>query len=244
MANRTLIILAASLFALTVLVRAPARWLLAAAPHEVICTLPQGSIWSGSCNQLRVSATELTDVSWTMHAVPLLLAHLDVDLRSGDARARGMARVSYRLGGAVRLRDVELDLPVDSGLLPLFPNGWSGQLQLALSQVDWGEGRLKAIRGTATVHALQQQIPLMPCGNFELRFAEAPAPDGAISGTLRDLGGPLSVAGTLLVRNGAEYELNGLVSTRSEATADLVKVIGFLPTDAQGRSTFSVAGTF
>lgn len=245
MSNRALITLAATLFALTVLWRAPARWLVAAAPRSIECQVPSGSVWSGACGRLQAPGMALTDVSWTLHPWSLALGRLDLELHSGDARAPARARVWVTPGGKLTLQDLHAELPVDAGFLPLFPPGWSGQVQLALDGMEFEHGRLAGLRGTAVARSLAQLQPAMPFGSYELRFDGASRTDGAIVGALRDLGGPLAVTGTLTIRNGREYELNGSAAARPEATGELAKAVEFLgPADAQGRRSYSLAGSF
>jgi hypothetical protein len=248
MRPRTLVILAAALFALTVLLRAPAAWVLAAAPAAIECRTPAGSVWHGACGQLRVPGAVLDGIGWRLHFWPLLLGRLELELRSADARAPGTVRLTRAPGGRLELRDLRADLPLDAGLVPLFPAGWSGQLRLALGSVEFSNGRLAGVRGTVTARSLAQRSPAMPFGSYELDFAPVPeraaGRAGPISAQLRDLGGPLAVTGTLTIR-GSEYELSGLVSTRAEASADLAKAVGFLgPADVQGRRAFTLGGTF
>ena len=58
-------------------------------------------------------------------------------------------------------------------------------------------------------------------------------------------GGPLAVTGTLTIRSGHDYELEGLAAARPEATPELAKAVEFLgPADPQGRRAYSLAGTF
>jgi hypothetical protein len=96
-----------------------------------------------------------------------------------------------------------------------------------------------------TARSVAQIHPAMPFGSYELRFDDAPRNDGAIAGQLRDLGGPLAVSGTLLVRNGNEYQLSGLAAARAEANPELAKAVEFLgPSDPQGRRQYSLAGSF
>jgi general secretion pathway protein N len=245
MSNRALVTIAVILFVLTVLVRAPARWLLAASPRSIACQEPSGSMWSGACSRLQAPGVALADVSWRLHPLSLALGRLELELRSADPRAPARALLSLRAGGRLDLRDLRAELPVDAGFLPLFPPGWSGQVQLALDAVELDHGRLAALRGTAVARSLAQQRPAMPFGSYELRFDGALGAGGAIVGALRDLGGPLAVSGTLTIRNGHEYELTGLAAARPEATAELAKAVEFLgPADAQGRRTYSVAGSF
>lgn len=245
MSNRRLAILALALFALTVLARAPARWLLAFAPRSIECQLPAGSVWQGECARLRAPGLELAALSWRLHPWSLLRGRLELAVQSADPRAPGAATIAAGFGDTLSVRDLRADLPLDSGFLPLFPAGWSGQVRLALELVEFKAGRLGALRGTAAASSLAQKNPAMPFGSYELQFAGATRADGAIVGALRDTGGPLAVSGTLTIRNGHDFELEGLAAARPEATPELAKAVEFLgPADPQGRRAYSLAGTF
>jgi hypothetical protein len=247
MSTRALVTLATLLFAFTVLLRAPARWLLAVLPTTIECHGPAGSLWHGSCAQLQLPSGALSQVSWALHPWALLLGRLEADLHSADAHAEGSARASLRLGGRLRLTQLHARLPIDGGYLPVFPAGWTGQVELALDALELRSGRLVAIEGTVTARSVARRNPPMPFGSFELRFAPGPTSgdDAAIRGELRDLGGPLAVSGTLSIRNGHEYLLSGLVAARPEADAELTKIIEYIgPPDAQGRRAFPLEGSF
>jgi Type II secretion system (T2SS), protein N len=246
--RRALLILMALLFAVTVLLRAPARWLLSALPAGVECRAPEGSLWQGGCGRLQIPGAALDAVSWSLHAWPLLRGHLDVDVQSADAQAPGTARVSLGFGGLRSLSGLHANLPVESGRLPLFPAGWTGRLGLAFDTIEFEAGRITLIEGTATARELAQRDPPLSFGSYELRFApnaQSSAPDDApIRGELRDLDGPLSVSGTLMIRNGREYVLAGLVAARPAAGAELAKAVEYFPIDAQGRRSFKLEGSF
>jgi general secretion pathway protein N len=253
MSARALIALAALLFAFTVVLRAPARWLLAALPATVECQGPTGSLWRGSCTQLQIPSGTLEQVSWSLHPWPLLRGHLDADLRSDDAHAAGSTRASLRLGGRLLLTQLHAQLPIDAGFMPFFPAGWSGQVELALDSLELKSGRLVAIEGAATARALARRNPPLAFGSFELRFAPAASNTGAtaggadarLSGALRDLDGPLAVNGTLTINNGRDYLLDGLVAVRPGGAAELAKIVEYIgPPDAQGRRTFTLEGSF
>lgn len=253
MSTRALVALAILLFACTVLLRAPARWLFAALPGTIECHSPAGSLWRGSCAQLQIPTGTLDQVSWSLHPWPLLLGRLEADLRSADALAAGTTRASLRLGGRLLLTQLHAHLPIDAGYTPFLPSGWSGQVELALGMLELRSGRLDWLEGTATARGLARRNPPMPVGSFELRFAPGASTAGATSNgadapiraELRDLGGPLAVTGTLSIRAGHEYLLSGLVAVRPAANAELAKIIEYLgPPDAQGRRAFTLEGSF
>ena len=245
MSNRRLAILALALFMLTVLARAPARWLVALAPRAIECQLPAGSVWQGECARLRAPGLELAALSWKLHPWSLLRGRLELEIHSDDARAPGAATIAAGFGDTLSVRDLRADLPVDSGFLPLFPAGWSGQLRLALELVEFTGGRLSAVHGIVAANSLEQKNPAMPFGSYELQFAGATQAGAAIVGSLRDTGGPLAVTGALTIRNGHDYELQGFAAARPAATPELAKAVEFLgPADPQGRRAYSLAGTF
>lgn len=249
MSRRALLIVMASLFAMTVLLRAPARWLLGVLPAGIECQSPEGSLWHGSCARLQLAGASLDGVSWTLHAWPLLIGHLDADLRSGDAQATGTARVSLGFGGLRSVRELRAALPIDSGRLPLFPAGWTGRLDLAFDSLAFDAGRVTQVVGVATARELARRNPPLSFGSFELRFAPAAQDRGTaetpIRGELRDLGGPLAVSGALTLSHGREYLLAGLVATRPAASAELAQLVEYLgDADAQGRRSFTLEGSF
>lgn len=233
------------LFALTVVARLPSRWALQAAPDGVSCEEPAGSVWRGHCTRLQVAGMAIGPVSWRLHPLPLLLARGDVDLTSHDARLPGSAQLTLRSGGRLEAHALRASMPLDSGLLPLFPNGWSGQLELDLSTLTLAAGHVKALQGVINANALKQLNPLMPFGSYQLRFAARATREDLIIGALRDSGGPLAVTGTLQLRTSGDYELNGTAAARSDATPELVRAVEFLgQADAQGRRPFSLTGTY
>jgi hypothetical protein len=67
-----------------------------------------------------------------------------------------------------------------------------------------------------------------------------------MNGQLRDLEGPLEVNGQLTLQQSGSYEVNGTVASRASASEDLNKTLQLFlgPADAQGRRTFSLAGSF
>jgi general secretion pathway protein N len=242
--NRKAWLAAALLFGLTVIVRLPARWALRLAPGSIGCEEAAGSLWHGSCARLQAAGTTIGPVSWSLHALPLLIARIDADVVSTDTRLPGVARLTLRGGGRIDARGLRAQLPLTSNLLPAFPEGWQGQLRLDLPTLSIESARLKSLQGTVDVDSLAQLSPAMAMGSYQLRFTDSAAPTDTIVGSLRDTAGPLSVNGTLLYRTSGEYEINGTVAARPEATPELAKAVEILgEPDAQGRRPFSLAGT-
>jgi hypothetical protein len=63
------------------------------------------------------------------------------------------------------------------------------------------------------------------------------------TGSLRDIGGPIALQGTVQLAHGG-YELNATLAPRDPANTSLAQLLSLLgPPDAQGRHQLSIAGT-
>jgi hypothetical protein len=229
-------------FVITLLVRLPARVLVSLLPPDVACAAPSGTIWSGSCGQLRAGVVSIAGLSWQLHPAALLRARIAANVASQDPAANGHAQLELRTNGnvAVAALAANLAMPRDTGLLP---PGTSGTLQLAIDSARMEGGHLVALQGTIDVQQLHIENPAADLGSFELQF-QPPVQDAAIVGLLHELNGPLSVVGVLRLSRGGSYELQGNVAARADSSAELTQLLQMLgPPDAQGRRAFSIAGT-
>jgi hypothetical protein len=242
MSRRALISLGLAFFLLTVLLRLPAAWVSGRLPDAVHCEFPVGTVWSGSCGQLRVAAVSLSELHWQLLPLQLLRLRLAARLTCSDPRAMGTADLAVGFRQALYLRNVDVDLPVESGIVPWFPDDWNGQLHIDLVSADLQGGRLNAARGTLTARSLRGAYGQSELGSYTLKFLE-PGPDGQIRAELKDLGGPLQLQGQLQLRRDGNYELNGHVMTRAQASDDLQHWMQLLgPPDPVGMRPFSLGG--
>jgi general secretion pathway protein N len=239
---RAAVFLVVVVFVITLLVRLPARVLVSLLPPDVACAAPSGTIWSGSCGQLRAGVVTVSGLSWQLHPAALLHGRIGADVASQDPAANGHAQLELKTNGdvAVAALSANLALPRDSGLVPA---GSSGTLQLAIDSARIEGGHLVAVQGTIDLQQLHIENPAADLGSFELRFPP-PQQDAAIVGMLHDRSGPLSVIGVLRLSRSGSYELQGNVAARAGASADLTQLLQMLgPPDAQDRRGFSIAGT-
>jgi general secretion pathway protein N len=237
-----IVLLAAAAFAVIVLTRLPASWLMPAGGSAgFACASVDGSLWSGACNGLVVQHAALGDLTWDLRPARLLTGALAarVTLAHGPISLRG--DVALGLGHRLTLRNLTADLPIDHRTLPQVPRELSGTLhvQLALARIEQGavtelQGRLEAR------DLLDSQGRSTPLGSYALTFA---GPD--LTGQLQDLGGPLAVSGTVRLTPAPGYAVQGLVAARPGATPELANNLQYLGSaDPQGRRPFSMAGTF
>ncbi len=239
------LLLFALLLLLTVVVRLPARWAAGALPTGIECNQPAGTVWNGGCSTLRRGALQFGPLRWQLQPLRLLRGELAAQLHSDDPRLRGELQLTRSFNGDLTLRDVQLSATLDSGLLPALPANWNGSLQLALTQLRLQGYRVLGIDGAITVQQLRQLQPAIHFGSYELRFPTAADDASSSVGQLRDLSGPLSVTGTVRVDSNRQYEVDGTVLARADASSQLLRLIEFLgPTDDSGRRPFSLAGVY
>jgi hypothetical protein len=235
---------AAALFALTLLVRLPVRWATSLLPGAVSCQDPSGTLWSGHCARAGAGMVTLSDVSWSLQPWLLLVGRLGASVHSGDPNAALDGSLRFGPGGRFELRGLKGSVAIASGLLPVFPEGWSGTLALDISAADFRDGAPRRIHGTLAAEGLRQRPPAGELGSYQLRFDDADTAAN-IGATLRDTSGPLAVAARLLISHTGAYDLTGTVMARSAASASLASAVAALgPADGAGRRQFSLAGSF
>jgi hypothetical protein len=184
----------------------------------------------------------LSDLHWSLHAWPLLRGQARLDLQSADPRASGRGSITLHPNGDAEIDSLAAVLPLQNGLA-IVPAGWRGQLDLDIAHAELQRQQLVAIVGTLTARELHLERPATDLGGFELRFP--PAAAGATSvGSLRDIGGPLAVQGSVQLVHGS-YQLDATVALRDPTNSALEQLLQLLgPADAQGRHQLSLAGSF
>jgi general secretion pathway protein N len=237
------ILLVVLLFVATLLIRLPAAVLPPLLPPGIECAGPEGTLWTGSCAELRAQGVTVNGVGWHLHPLSLLRLTPQLDVTSADPRLTGSAQVQASRDGRLDLSGVKLTVDLRSAPAPL-PMGWSGSVQAQLDSLQLRGQQLLSLRGRITAAGLVQLDPHIPLGDFELVFrgTESAPP---LHGQLRDTGnGPLAIAAGVTLSAAGGYDIAGTVSARSGADPQLTQVLElFGPADAQGRRSFSLAGS-
>ncbi len=237
-------LLAVVVFLGVLISRLPARWVLAAAGRDIRCASVAGSLWDGYCGGATVGGTPLGDLTWQLHPSQLLRGRLAAHVAAREANASARADVTLGLGGALAARNVVLDLPLDSTLVSAVPPYISGTAHANLERIEvTRQGVIKEIEGRISVHDLVDSSgEVTPLGSFVVTFPGGP---GTPVGHLRDLGGPLSVDGTLRLTDQPGYDLRAMVAARADAVPSLTNALQYLGSaDAEGRRPFALSGTY
>lgn len=231
-------------FAVVVIVRLPADWLL---PGELArsCATLEGSLWSGTCTGLVLSGSSAGDVSWRLEPLRLLVGRLAAHVSAArGTTASASGDLEFGMRGVITARHLLADLPLDAGILPGVPRTLHGSAHVELALAQLQHGALTRIEGRIEARNLEDRSggADTPLGSYLVTF---PGGSGQPTGKIRDLEGPIALEGTLRLTNQPGFELEGQIAPRPGAPAELVNNIRFLgPPDASGRRPFTVAGTF
>ena len=240
-------VLAVLAFAVIIVARMPASWVIPSPPARIACTGTDGTLWNGTCTGLVVEGQPVGDVSWSVHPAKLLTArlaaHVVLARTSHAGRSDAQADLEWGLGGRVVARNVKADFPLDPSLAPQLHLTWQGNIHTDLALVRVNGKALEELQGLIEAHDLRELGSQgADFGSYSLQF---PGGAGEQTGKLHDLGGPLSVEGTVRLTNEPGIVVEGLVAARPTAPQDLQTQLRILGSpDAQGRRPFSLSEAF
>jgi general secretion pathway protein N len=206
----------------------------------------EGSVWKGRAQVVQVANSNLGSVSWDLHVLPLFTGRLqaDVQLNRIDGFAKGVVTVAP--SGTLRLRRLAASLPLSALPAGGLPRGWNGTVNLKMANLVLEKGWPTQVEGTLEAVDLVGP-PRRPSniGSYKVTFPSPGAKSAeGLSGALVDTGGPLQIAGTLLLKPGRSYQIDVLIATRPQTPREVADALQFLgPPDAQGRRPFSTDGT-
>jgi general secretion pathway protein N len=240
-------VLAVVAFAVIVIARLPASWVVPEPPSAVSCAAVEGSIWNGTCSGLVAQGSAVGDLVWDVHALRLLSGKLSVNVVL--TRATGSVRGDFDIGldKSVTARNVHAEFPIDQDLMSLMPRNLrslhgSARADIALAHV--AKNIVTQLQGRIELHDLEDRDrEVTPLGNYSVTF---PGGSGDPIGQLQDLGGPLSVQGTVrLMQDNPGVDLQGYITPRADAAPSLVNQLEYLGSpDSQGRREFGTQLTF
>jgi hypothetical protein len=204
-------------------------------------------VWHGECLGLQWQGAALGDATWNVAPGRALTGSL-----AGDFELRGTA-VNLRsdfvtnFSGVGELRNLSARLVLDPAVLPQFPPEQRGTATAQFVRVELAEGPApRALEGTVQLHDFRQVgVRPMELGSYQLTFEPGSTREGVAVGTLRDLGGPFAVNGTVTLTPPNAWLLQGYITGRTALAERIVREItlGAMP-DASGRSAFSLEGSY
>ncbi len=231
-------LLAASSFVLLAL---PASVALRFLPAGVQADDASGTLWHGSSAQVTIRGRPIGAIEWRLHPLPLLGGRISAELRwiknsfviDAGLQFHGAQIFVHGVRGGGALEDL-----ADIGA----PQGWSGNMQVAIAEFRVDAQKITAAAGTVRIGALKsRKFAEADLGAYELAFSSGSVQaDGTAIAQLRDLSGPLQLSGALRIAP-AQNQVNftGTVKERvplppslQQEFQDLVNMRG---RDTQGR---------
>ncbi len=236
-----------AVFLVVLVLYLPASWLASALPPQLRCHEIGGSVWHGDCLGLQWQGATLGDATWNLAPGRALTGSL-----SGDLELRGTAinlrtDLDTNFSGIGELRNLSARLVLDPGLLPQVPPDQRGTVTAQLVRLELAEGPSpRALQGTIQLHDFRQ-VGARPLelGSYQVTFENAAPTNEAAVGTLRDLGGPFAVNGTVTLTPPNAWLVQGYITGRTAEAERIVREItlGAMP-DPSGRSTFTIEGSY
>ena len=202
-----------------------------------------GTIWNGHANRVVAHGKTLGRLNWTLSPRGLLggAANLNLQLDGEAWKGRTQARVSGPL--SAELTDLQMSFPAQMlapaidipGLVP------SGRVEMSLPSAVIEGGYPRKLQGEAIWReAAVAGSAAAALGDLKAEFSSTG--DGAITGILSDLGGPLALEGSFRFAL-TGYEAEALLSARNgDAAVDrALNHIG--QRQADGSSYLTITGS-
>lgn len=224
----------------------PAGWFASYLPAQVRCTELGGSIWHGECLGLEYEQRPLGDATWNFAPGSALTGRLVGDVQVRGTMLEARADLDTNFSGVGELRNVTAKFPLDPAFIAQMPRDQRARIDANLPRLVVGAGgTIQTIEGVIALHDLKQVgVRPLELGSYEVRFADAVAGQPVV-GTLRDLGGPFALNGTLTLTPPNSYLVRGAVRGKTAESENLVREITFgAPPDASGFSQLTFEGTY
>ncbi|MGQ0384467.1 MAG: type II secretion system protein N [Gammaproteobacteria bacterium] len=246
MARRSLWIAAGiTAFLVCLVAMVPASQLARRLPPGITVQGVRGTIWSGHASGLVMEGMALGGVDWSCRPWRLLVLEWSCRLRLRPGGGEVVADVAGGFDGEIVASDVRGQLPISVFEGVATPKGWTGIAELDIERLRVVDQRPAEAAGTVHLRSLKAPGPGgQLLGDFELVAGEGAIGAGALTGRLRDLGGPLRVRGALELKPDGSYLLSGEVAPGPGAGPAIFDTLAFLgPPDDLGRRPFSIEGT-
>jgi hypothetical protein len=233
-------------FLLAMITVLPVRWIAWLAPAQVKCTTWAGSVWRGECRGLVVrqegQSLDADLLSWKLHPASLLRLSIKSDFSVRNAQGTGSGVAEIGRNGLMVVEELDVSTLFDRRLATMLPVGWKGQLETRNLTVRMKGNKLQTLSGEINLRDFSDARGTS-FGSYRLVFPPAAAPPFA--GRITDTNGPLEIAASLTISADRRWQLDGLITPRRDAPAELRSNLELLSApDASGRYRLLSEGTF
>jgi Type II secretion system (T2SS), protein N len=220
-------------------------------PAQVRAEDFSGKLLHGAAGKIRVNARDAGAIEWQVHPLALLRLALVADVH--------WVKVGFVIDGTAELKPGGFAAHGISGGGPIedlqtlgFAAGWKGVAHLTFSAIKGNFRSLEAAEGKIDVANISSASVAQgsDLGSYELQLgAQSIAPDGSMSATLNDTGGPIEAQAQIRFSPATRIGmLSGTLKERAEASPALRNQLSNLsqlrPRDAAGRFPVELEFTF
>ena len=214
-------------------------------PANVTLSGVTGTIWKGRAQAVRSGATHVGSVDWGLDLLSLFGGKLGADVKITRSDGFAQGSVAAGAGGRLTLRKFSASLPVSALPPNIVRGGWTGTLNMQLTELALDNAWPVTLNGTIVVADLVGPANRPAAlGGYKVVFPEGAAKGDTLAGTITDTGGPLALNGTVQLKKDRSYLVSGMIATRPNAPSDMARTLEILgEPDAQGRRQFSIEGS-
>jgi hypothetical protein len=245
------IVLGLIVLSVAVIIALPASFAARFLPAQVQAEDFSGNLLHGAAGKIRVNARDAGAIEWQVHPLALLRLAIVADIH--------WVKVGFLIDGTAELKvgsfaahDISGGGPVEDLQTLGFAEGWKGMAKLTFAEIKGTFAKLEAAVGKIDVANISSLSVAAgsDLGSYELQLEpQSIAPDGSISATLNDTGGPVEAQAQIrfspATRTGM---LSGTLKERAEASPALRNQLSNLsqlrPRDASGRFPVELEFTF
>ncbi len=201
-----------------------------------------GTIWSGKVGVLQINDQRLDRVAWQLKPWSLLMGGLGLSLNLEGKEVNGTAELHLSHDGLVQLSEVDLRLPGDrvSSLLNL-PVDLGGLFTIQLDEASLQGNKISSVTGQL---GWQRAAVISPIAQSLGEYSAVLSSDETgIRADIKDLKGPLQLAGLATLDTEGRYKFEGTVLVRDTQETMLVQGIRALGRPASdGRVPLKYSG--
>lgn len=202
----------------------------------------EGSIWSGEAGVVSINGVALGRASWDLQPLDALLGRVGVRWMLQPEGGYVSGNLSAA-GEQLHLEDVEGRLPAARvmAFAPPLPVQIAGEFSTRIESLSVVNSALGEVNGTVVWHGATVTSPMqVPLG--DLRVELSTAADGNVVGQVSDSGGPLELAGEVVLSPQGTYRMELNLATRPGASNELKQAMAMLGRPGPGgkrRLTYS-----
>ena len=189
----------------------------------------EGSIVQGRALGLNVRGVELESLAWRWQPLSLLGGRFEYRFSIMEPQLKLQGRAGVGLDQQLRIVDLDGEVSLNKAIamavraqLPV-----NGKVEVELAELRIGaDGLPRAVYGTTRL--LDARTTLGRTLNLGDFSTELTTEKQGIVGTVRDIGGPLEMIGTLTLAPNGHYRFNGQVGVRDDNNQELRQVLSLL----------------